>query len=245
MASVLVPHPEAKPISVALATTSITDLQSEMDAKGLGDASRVRRLVDLHSITDSQITDMNADDRDRSKILLKSNMIWKRRIRMISNSIPYPQLSMAPLKSPFLDGSILRGATILISKIQVVSAKHDIFRARLFTVEQCRQINRMAECHAYPHMNRAQFDHGWTNKLYTLTARHLFCKHIPGFLSITKLIVRQLLRAPYDMFPDRIKSGTICWENPGEPHLASTTGMVVIFRQKPSKGASCRLTPWP
>jgi hypothetical protein len=67
--------PAAKPISVALATTSITDLQSEMDAKGLGDASRVRRLVDLHCITDSQITVMKADDRDRSKILLKSNMI--------------------------------------------------------------------------------------------------------------------------------------------------------------------------
>jgi hypothetical protein len=58
---------------------------------------------------------MKADDRDHSK-RFKVSMILKRRIRAISNSIPYPQLSMAPLKGLFLDGSMLRGAKLLISK---------------------------------------------------------------------------------------------------------------------------------
>jgi hypothetical protein len=221
------PPPAAKPISVTLATTPITDLQSELDAKGLGDchgilhASGVRRLIDLQTITDSQITDMKADDRARSKILKVKHDLEEKNtndseLNTISTVVdgafdrPVPGRFDAPWSQDF--------------DIQVVSAEHDIFRARLFTVEQCEQINRMAEYHAYPHRNRAQFGHGWTNKLYTLTAQHLLCKDIPGFLSTTDHIFKQLLRALYDMFPDRIKPGTICWESPGEPHLVKYNG---------------------
>jgi hypothetical protein len=76
---------------------------------------------------------------------------------MIWNSIPYPQAFERAVPGRF-DAPWSQDFDI-----QVVSAEHDILRARLFTVEQCRQINRMAECHAYPHENRDQIDHGWTN----------------------------------------------------------------------------------
>jgi hypothetical protein len=223
-------------LSTAATTAAmVTDLQRELDAKGLGDchgilhASGVRRLVDLQSLTDSQITDMKADDRDRSKLLRVQQDLLDQQHRNAKDDVEVAE--QYNTISTNVDGAFDRAIPGRFDapwsqdfNIQVVSAEHDIFRARLFTVEQCQQINRMAEYHAYPHRNRAQYGHGWTNKLYTLTAQHLLCKDIPGMLSTTDHIFKQLLRELYDMFPDRIKPGTIQWESPGEPHLVKYNG---------------------
>jgi hypothetical protein len=50
---------------------------------------------------------------------------------------------------------------------QVISAEHDIFTGRLFTLEQCAQLNRMAEYHAYNKgiVGNSNVGAGWTNEI--------------------------------------------------------------------------------
>jgi hypothetical protein len=107
--------------------------------------------------------------------------------------------------------------------IEVVCAEHDVFKGRLFTEEQCAQLNRMAEYHAYSGIG--SIGAGWTNELYTLTSQHMQCKDVPGFLSTTKHIFEQLLQEElYTLFPGRIRRGSIHFESIGEPHLVRYNG---------------------
>ena len=104
-----------------------------------------------------------------------------------------------------------------------ISADHDIFTGRLFSVEQCAQLNRMSEYHAYKGMG-SEIDSGWTNQIYTLTAQHMACESVPGFISTTNDIFRQLLRELYSLWPGRVRQGTIELESSGEPHLVKYNG---------------------
>lgn len=113
-------------------------------------------------------------------------------------------------------------APVLDFELEALSAEHDIYKGRLFTEEQCEQITRMAEYHAYRGIGT-----GWTNEIYTLTAQHMRCGEVPGLLTSTKHIFEQLLRRDlYDLFPGRIKRGSIRYENSNEPHLVRYNGKV-------------------
>jgi len=81
-----------------------------------------------------------------------------------------------------------------------------------------------AEYHAYRNTVSGTVGTGWTDTVYTLTAQHLQCKHIPEFLSTTKPIFDQLIRAIYSLYPGRIKVGSITYESEGEPHLVKYNG---------------------
>jgi hypothetical protein len=199
-------------------------LQSELDAVDLGachgmlHASGVRCLSDIKALTASMMTDMKAKDKDRRNLELVIG-------GMTSSSNVIPELSCSVdgafgRRSPaFIPGS---GTTVPIHDfgMETICAEHDIFKGRLFTEEQCMQMSRMAEYHAYNTEN----DDGWTNKTYTLTAQHLLCKDVPGLLSLTNNVFQQLIRELYPLLGGRIRKGTICFENSGEPHLVKYNG---------------------
>jgi hypothetical protein len=131
---------------------------------------------------------MKADDRDHSK-RFKVSMILKRRIRAISNSIPYPQLSMAPLKGLFLDGSMLRGAKLLISKSflpNMISFEQDFSQSNSVDRSTAWQNITPIPIRIAPNLVTA----GPTNS--THSQRNIcFCKDIPGFLSTTDHIFKR------------------------------------------------------
>ena len=124
-------------------------------------------------------------------------------------------------------------------QFETVHAEHGIFRGRLFTPEQCEQIKRRVEYHAYRHDRNHTHSHlaespasaGWTNEHYTLTAQHLPAKEVPGLLGDTKDIFRQLQAQMYHLFPGgydpsspvarrgRIRPGSIRPADDNEPHL--------------------------
>ena len=81
-----------------------------------------------------------------------------------------------------------------------------------------------AEYHAYRNTVSGTVGTGWTDTVYTLTAQHLQCKHIPELVSTTKPIFAQLIRAIYSLYPGRIKLDSITYESEGEPHLVKYNG---------------------
>jgi hypothetical protein len=83
----------------------------------------------------------------------------------------------------------------------------------------------MSEYHAYRasvmgNMNSS----GWTDQIYTLTSQHMACESVPGFISTTENVFRQLLRQLYSLYPLRVRQGTIEFESKGEPHLVKYNG---------------------
>ena len=223
-----IPHRDEEgrygPLYAAAAAAESPDLQIELNSEGLGlchgilHASGVRRLSDMKSLTDSQITNMGVDSCDRRNLL--------RVIDSLADGSPNTQ----PAKlSTTVDGAFDRTIPKRFEEtaeqdfcIQVVCEENDIFRGRLFTEEQCMQMNRMAEYHAYRGIGK--IGAGWTNELYTLTAQHMQCKEIPGLLSTTDHVFRQLQRRLYSLYPGRIRRGSIVLESDGEPHLVKYHG---------------------
>ena len=204
---------------------SAVTFQSELDGLDLGGchgmlhASGIRQLSDIKALTSSMMVDMRTSDKDRTNLELVADSLR-------GCDIAVPQLSSA-LHGAFSRRSLAfsPGSGIHVPKhdfcMEVVSEEHDVFKGRLFTEEQCLQINRMAEYHAYS----TQHDDGWTNKVYTLTAQHLLCKDVPGLSSMIKDVFQQLFRDLYLLLQGRICPGTICFENSGEPHLVKYSGL--------------------
>ena len=208
-------------------TIPTADLQSELDAKGLGlchgvlHASGVRCLADLKSLTPTQLESLRlkgAVDSFDHKLFLS---IIGTDHEQQDTAQPNKQLSTSvsgafdrPPRGRFEPETELN--------FNYKNIEEDIFRGQLFTVEQCEQINRMAEYHAYRGIGT--IGAGWTNEIYTLTAQHLQCKEIPEFVSTTKPIFDQLLRSIYNLYPKRIRPGSICYESDGEPHLVKYNG---------------------
>ena len=181
-------------------------------------ASGIRQLSDIKAITPSMMVDMRTSDKDR------------RNLELVAGGLKDCEIAVPELSST-LHGAFARrslafspGSGVQVAKhdfcMEVVCEENDIFKGRLFTEEQCLQINRMAEYHAYSTQN----DDGWTNKVYTLTAQHLLCKDVPGLPSMIKDVFQQLIRELYVVLQSRIRPGTICFENNGEPHLVKYNG---------------------
>lgn len=211
--------------ATAAAAPVIVDLQTELDSVGLGlchgilHASGVRRLSDIKALTESQVINMGANNFDR-RILLR-----------LMDELPDDDSSTTTVSklSTCVDGAFERKipkrfeeTTKLDFSMQVINEEHDIFKGILFTPEQCMQINRMAEYHAYRLIGT--IGAGWTNELYTLTAKHMQCKDIPGMLPSTNHIFSQLRAELYSLFPKRIRRGSIVLESDGEPHLVKYQG---------------------
>jgi hypothetical protein len=209
----------------------VEDLQMELDSVGLGlchgilHASGVRRLSDIYSLTDAQVTNMGVDNFDR-RIL---RCLMDDELRKKDSSSSTTTTTPPPILSTCVDGQFQRKVSKRFEAIetqdfamQVISEGHDIFMGRLFTPEQCMHINRMAEYHAYRGIGTSGA--GWTNELYTLTAQHMQCKDVPGLLAQTDHIFRQLQHELYSLFPTRICKGSIVFESDGEPHLVKYHG---------------------
>jgi hypothetical protein len=93
-----------------------------------------------------------------------------------------------------------------------------IVTCRLFTPEQCQQLSRMAEYHAYAPSNE-----GWNSGIYTLTKQHMVCNEVPTMLTIIQPLMRRLTSALYSIFPT-VRYGSLEYENDGEPHLVKYCG---------------------
>lgn len=200
------------------------DFYTELNSEGLAlchgilHASGVRHLSDIKSLTKAQINEMGIDSCDRRALL-----------RVIDGLDDVPDNNTQPQLSTVMDGAFERAARKRFEEateqdfaFQVVCEENDIFVGRLFTEEQCMQISRMAEHHAYRDIGT--IGSGWTNELYTLTALHMQCKEIPGLISLMDPVFRQLQRELYTLFPGRIRRGSILFESDGEPHLVKYHG---------------------
>jgi hypothetical protein len=212
----------------------IADLQTELNAEGLGlchgilHASGVRRLSDVKTLTTLQIADMGVDSCDRRNLLRVISSLGEG-----SNSSRQKR-TLSTLTDGAFDRVIPkqleeeRGTATADDEaahdfcMQVVCAENNIFRGRLFTEEQCTQMNRMAEYHSYQGIGT--IGAGWTNELYTLTSQHMQCKDIPGLLSTTDYLFKQLQRELHSLFPGRIRNDSIIFESEGEPHLVKYHG---------------------
>mmetsp|Transcript_19229 Transcript_19229/g.41678 ORF Transcript_19229/g.41678 Transcript_19229/m.41678 type:complete len:344 (+) Transcript_19229:44-1075(+) len=205
-------------ISTVPTAIASADLQSELDAQGLGlchgvlHASGVRCLADLKSLTSEQLESMRlkgavgTSDYERLLPFVSTEAHDVNKPNNLSTSVD-GAFDRPPETPHNFDWKVI---------------ENDIFRGQLFTVEQCEQINRMAEYHAYRGIGT--IGAGWTNEIYTLTAQHLQCKEIPGFLSTTRHIFDQLQRSLYTLYPGRIRPDSICYESDGEPHLVKYNG---------------------
>lgn len=223
--------------SVATAATAtgsspipiINDLQSELNAEGLGlchgilHASGVRRLSDLKALTPDQITRMGVDNFDSRELVRVMNKLTFRN----DGEQQQQQRKLSALVDGAFDRPSLGRFDVIPRQdfeMQVICAKNDIFKGRLFTVEQCEQLNRMAEYHAYKSIATNSIGAGWTNEIYTLTAQHMQCKNVPGMLSTTRHIFDQLKRELYPLFNGRIVPCSIEFESDSEPHLVKYDG---------------------
>ncbi|CAB9507624.1 P4Hc [Seminavis robusta] len=224
--------------------TLVHDLQAELNGEDLGlchgilHASGVRRLGDLKGLTDEDIRNMGADSFDRRNIQrVMKDLNGQFGTQSADGDIGTqedPQAHPAnKLLTTSVDGAFDNNNKILQRFeavreqefcIEPICLEHDVFKGRLFTVDQCEQINRMAEYHAYSKLG--VIGGGWTNEMYTLTAQHIQCKEIIGMIPTTKNVFRQLFRELYELFPNRIRRGSIVFESDGEPHLVKYNGRV-------------------
>jgi len=204
----------------------IHDLYAELKDVGLGlchgilQASGVRYLSDLSQLTSANIDDMGMDSFDRRAIVQVIDKISKNK-----DSDPFKLTTLSPFLSPFDETFSDETKTFQHDfEIKAISEEHHIYKGRLFTKEQCQQLNLMAESHAYKSIGK--FGEGWTSQLYTLTDQHMQCKDIPKFMESTQSIVTQLLEHELPLlFAGILPSQcTFSLESIEEPHLVRYSG---------------------
>lgn len=209
----------------AIIAGAVSDLQTELNGEDLGlchgilHASGVRRLNDLGTLTEDQITSMGVDNLDRRNIRRVMDKLQN------GSTLPSETRKLSTIVEGAFDRRIperFEAAEKQDFCLEAISSENDVWKGRLFTEKQCRQINRMAEYHAYRGIGT--IGAGWTNLMYTLTAQHMLCKDIPGMVPTTKHVFSQLLQELYSIFPGRLRPGSICFENDGEPHLVKYNG---------------------
>lgn len=192
------------------------DFHTELQQVGLSlchgmlHASGVRKLSDIPSLTASQLDDMGVDTFDRQALL-----------RVMASYQNNPK-STSNILSTSTNGAFDIGISQEQHGLEVVSKEHDIFRGRLFTNEQCMQMNRMAEYHAYEKVGTV--GGGWTNELYTLTTLHMQCQQVPALIATTQPLFCQLRIQLQELFSGRVRHNSIAVESTGEPHLVKYHG---------------------
>ncbi|KAL7528560.1 hypothetical protein ACHAXR_006743 [Thalassiosira sp. AJA248-18] len=164
---------------------------------GMLHASGCRRLSDLSMLTTDQVITMGADASHSSNI---------HGVTADQNQIVYDQDNNAKL-STMIDGTPFSANESF--NFEVICAENDIFKGRLFTPDQCNQLKRMSEYHAY------QVNSGWIG---------MSCKSIPGFIELTDHVFQKLFRELYSLFPGNFREGSIRYESTNEPHLVRYIG---------------------
>jgi hypothetical protein len=218
---------------VATALTAVVasaNLSEELTARGLGlcygvlYASGVRHVSDLLHLTEDQMDEMGIDNWDR------------RVIRQVQKSLKIPTTTTTTndnQPNPTLSTSVYGAFYLpLWERFEVdPTPNHDfafqtlapgVFKGRIFTIEQCNQLSRMAEYHAYRGIGTVGA--GWTCQYYTLTAQHMLCKDIPGMNAATRPRFQQLFKELYNLYPDRLVNNSICFDGEDEPHLVKYSG---------------------
>lgn len=176
------------------------DLESAdlAECHGILHASGCRRLSDVRLLSLDQINDIMGKDVDASQISTVFHNIPGNYQNFGNNNA---QLSTIIDEIPFAPNVPLN--------FEVVSAEHDIFKGRLFTPEQCHQLKRLAEYHAY------QVNPEWIG---------MSGKSIQGFNSMVESKFQQLFNELYSLFPGTFVQGSIRFESDNEPHLVRYIG---------------------
>jgi hypothetical protein len=206
-------------------------LQDDLTAHGLRlchgmfHASGVRQLVDLQYLNEQQIADMGMDTFDRHALQTVQ--------KTLVNTPPLNSAGVPTTPKAKLSTSLAEEFSKPIRKrfeldptpkhdFCLQSHPHEVFTGRLFSIEECEQLNRMAEYQAYRGIGTVGA--GWTNEFYTLTAQHMQCRDVPGMVSMITPRFQQLFKTLYELYPDRICQNSICFDSEGEPHLVKYNG---------------------
>jgi len=206
-------------------------LQSELDAEGLGlchgilHASGVRCKADMKDLTKDQLAEMGADNFDRREMDRVIAGFNSPSSPKGSQAIPPAEL-VTSIEREF-DSHVPDRFEVLARhdfEITAIDEKYDIYRGRMFTQEQCKQLVRMSEYSAYRGIGTSTVGSGWGNEIYTLTSQHMQCKDVPGFLHVTKQLFRDLLEEMHSLFPDQLHKGSIDFATDTEPHLVKYSG---------------------
>lgn len=220
-----------------LQAAAATDLQAELDSEGLGlchgilHASGVRRLADMKGLTTDQMTSMGVDSFDRremNRVITNLNKAYlsPRDDRHDNEEEDSTASAVVVLCTDAAKNGAEQFDRVPSSNhdflIEAINTEHNIFKGRLFTEEQSKQIIRMAEYAAYGSIGT--IGAGWGNEIYTLTAQHMPCRDIPGFLATTQDIFDDLLEEMHTLFPEQIRKNSICYESDSEPHLVKYSG---------------------
>ncbi|KAL7526173.1 hypothetical protein ACHAXR_003092, partial [Thalassiosira sp. AJA248-18] len=203
----------------------VHDLQSELNTEdlslchGILHAAGIRELRDLINLTEDQIIEMGIDTLDRRNIIRVQE-----KLNMNGSDASKAPWELSTQRDGAFDRKVLSRFEVEEKQdfaMQAICSDNEVYKGKLFSVEQCEQLNRMSEHYAYSQMGIVNA--GWTDQIYTLTAQHMACKHVPGMVPSTRVIMRQLVQELYTLFPG-IVQGSICFENDGEPHLVKYNG---------------------
>lgn len=85
------------------------------------------------------------------------------------------------------------------------------FSGALFTPDQCDELKRMSEHHAY------RSDPSW---------RGMPCKRVPEYISTTEAHFQQLFHHLYLVYPG-MRKGSLRFESDNEPHLVKYSGVTM------------------
>ena len=55
-------------------------------------------------------------------------------------------------------------------EIRTICTDNDVYTGQLFSIEQCKQLNRISEHYAYKQIGR--LDSGWTDQIHTNSATY-------------------------------------------------------------------------
>ena len=156
------------------------DLQAELNTKdlnlchGILHATGVRELKDLIHLTDEQMADMRLDTFDRQNILrVKDKLIYESSIYQVSNA----HRELSTQRDGAFDRKVLSRFEVEERhdfSMQTICSDNEVCKGVLFSIEQCRQLNRMSEFYAYSQIG--VINSGWSDQIYTLTAQHMACK---------------------------------------------------------------------
>lgn len=172
---------------------------------GILHASGCRRVSDLGRLTTSQITSMGTDPDDTAIINAMADQ--SKTVPSVGNNAGTNSENSSVKLSTMVDDGVYIPEKCF--NFEVVCAKNEIYKGRLFTVDQCNQLKRMSEYHAY------KVNSEWIG---------MACKSIPGFISTTDDHFHHLFRELYCLFPGTMRRGSIQFESDNEPHLVRYIG---------------------
>jgi hypothetical protein len=130
-------------------------------------ASGCRRLSDLTKLTPNQITTLGPDAFDLQclhRVIADQKGQGEEHVAAANDVVLSTLVHGAFVNTKNLDRFSV--AKTHDFEFQVISSEHDIFKGRLFTLEQCAQLNRMSEYHAYKgKIVGSRVGAGWTNEI--------------------------------------------------------------------------------